>query len=57
MIIATGHSEAKRDKVVQYTSGLSTNIEEEVSMVQMTTMEEAYQFEFKVEQKLARREN
>lgn len=42
IIIRTGHSEASKDKVARYINGLRMNIQEELSLVRMNSIEEAY---------------
>lgn len=50
MIIRVGHSEARNDNVVWYIHGMRTNIQEELSLVKVTSIAEAYQFALKVEE-------
>ena len=39
-----GHVEANKEKISRYLSGLRPSIQEELSLVRMTSIEEAYQF-------------
>lgn len=52
MIIRTIHIKASKEKVARYLNGPRINIQEELSSMKMTIVEEAYQFILKVEQKL-----
>ena len=49
-----GHNDdqSNKDKVAHYISGLRSSIQEELSLVQIMIIEEAYQFSLKVEEKL-----
>lgn len=47
MIIRTNHSEARKEKVARYINGLRKNIQEELNLVKMTSVEVAYQFALK----------
>jgi hypothetical protein len=44
LLIRVGHAEANKEKVAHYISGLRPSIQEELSLVRMTSIEEAYQF-------------
>ncbi|WP_206093845.1 hypothetical protein, partial [Paludifilum halophilum] len=44
LLIRAGHAEANKEKVARYISGLRPSIQEELSLVRMTSVEEAYQF-------------
>ena len=44
LLIRAGHAEANKEKVAHYLSGLRSSIQEELSLVRMTSVEEAYQF-------------
>ena len=50
--IRAGRAEANREKVARYLSGLRPSIQEELSLVRMTSIEEAYQFSLRVKEKL-----
>ena len=50
--IQVGHAKANKEKVACYLSGLRPSIQEELSLVRMTSIEEAYQFSLRVEEKL-----
>lgn len=43
------HAEAKKEKVTNYLNGLWPSIQEELSLVRMANIEDAYQFALKVE--------
>ena len=42
LLIRVGHAEANKEKVSHYLSGLRPSIQEELSLVRMTSVEEAY---------------
>ena len=44
VLIKTGHVEENKEKVSRYLSGLQPSIREELSLVKMTSIEEAYMF-------------
>ena len=50
--IRAGHAEANKEKVARYLSGLRPSIQEELSLVRMKSVEEAYQFALRVEEKI-----
>ena len=50
IIIRMGHIEANKDKGAWYLNGLRPSIQEELSLVRMTTIEVVYQFSLKVEE-------
>ena len=52
VLIRTGHAEADKEKVARYINGLRPSIQEELSLVQIMSIVEAYQFVLKVEEKL-----
>ena len=51
VLIRTGHAEANKEKVAHYINGLRPSIQEELSLVIIISVEEAYQFALKVEEK------
>ena len=55
LLIRVGHIEENKEKVVSYLSGLQPSIQEELSLVRMTSIEETYQFSLQVEEKLKKR--
>ena len=55
LLIRAGHAEANKEKVARYLSGLRPSIQEELSLVRMMSVEEAYQFSLRVEEKLNKR--
>ena len=52
VLIRTGHAKADKEKVVCYINGLRPSIQEELSLVRITSIKEAYQFSLKIEEKL-----
>ena len=52
LLIRTGHAEANKEKVSLYLNGLRPSIQGELKLVRMNSIEEAYQFALKVEEKL-----
>ena len=42
VLIRTGHAEANKEKVSHYINGLRPSIQEEISLVQIISIEEAY---------------
>ena len=50
-LIRTGHVEADKEKVVHYLNGLTPSIQDELSLVRMNSIEEAYEFALRVEEK------
>ena len=55
LLIRVGLAEANKEKVARYLSGLRPSIQEELSLVRMTSVEKAYQFTLQVEEKLNKR--
>lgn len=55
IIIKIGHVEANKEKVAHYLKRLRPSIQEELSLVKMVNIEEAYRFSLKVEEKLNKR--
>ena len=53
--IITGEWERDEEKVTRYINGLRYEIQDELSMVSVRTVEDAYQFSLKEEDKLARK--
>jgi hypothetical protein len=53
--IITGQRERDEEKVTKYVNGLRYEVQDELSMMSMRTMEDAYQFALKAEEKLARK--
>ncbi|XP_059070527.1 uncharacterized protein LOC131860169 [Cryptomeria japonica] len=52
ILITIGRCKANKEKVVHYINGLKPSIQEELSLVRMSTIEDAYQFSLKVEEKV-----
>jgi uncharacterized protein YjbK len=55
--IRTRQREKDDEKVSRYINGLRYEIQDEISMMTMRTMEDAYQIALKVEEKLARNQS
>jgi uncharacterized protein YjbK len=54
--IRAGHRESNDEKVARYMNGLRYDIQDEMSMVTIRTMEDAYQMALKDEEKLSRKQ-
>jgi hypothetical protein len=54
--IRVGHRESDDEKVVRYMNGLRYDIQDEMSMVTIRTVEDAYQMALKAEEKLSRKQ-
>jgi hypothetical protein len=55
--IRAGQRERDEEKVVRYMNGLRYEIQDELGMMSVRTVEDAYQFALKAEEKLAREQN
>lgn len=55
VLIIISHSKANKKKVVCYINGLKPSIQEELSLVRMSTIKDSNKFDLKVEEKLRRR--
>jgi hypothetical protein len=55
MNIRAGHWESNDEKVARYLNGLRYDIQDELSMVTIRTVEDAYQMALKSEDKLSRK--
>jgi hypothetical protein len=55
--IRTGQREKDEEKVARYINGLRYEIQDEISMMLVRTMEDSYQFALKVEENLAIKQN
>jgi hypothetical protein len=55
--IRTGQKERDEEKVARYVNGLRYEVQDELSMMSVRTLEDAYQFALKAEEKLARKQN
>jgi hypothetical protein len=55
--IIIGKWERDEDKVARYINGLRYEIQDELSMMSVKTMEDSYQFVLKAKEKLARKQN
>jgi hypothetical protein len=56
MNIRAGHRESDDEKVARYMNGLRYDIQDEMSMVTIQTVEDAYQMALKAEEKLSRKQ-
>jgi hypothetical protein len=54
--IRVGHRESDDEKVARYMNGLRYDIQDEMSMVTISMVEDAYQMALKVEEKLSRKQ-
>lgn len=57
VMIRYGHIEMNREKVVRYINGIAFNIQDEMSMLRVSIVEEAYQYALKAEEKMRRRQS
>jgi hypothetical protein len=57
MNIRTGQRERDKEKVSRYINGLRYEIQDDLSMMLVRTVEDAYQFALKAEEKLARKQS
>ena len=55
--IRTGHVEDDLEKVARYINGLRYEIQDEISLLSLKTVEDAYQAALKAEEKLLRKQN
>lgn len=55
LTIRSGHRELYKEKVARYINGLRFNIQDEVSMLNIYSIEDAYQYALKAEDKLKRK--
>jgi uncharacterized protein YjbK len=55
--IRTGQREKDDEKVYRYINGLRYEIQDEISMMTVRTVEDAYQISLKAEEKLAMNQN
>jgi hypothetical protein len=53
--IRAGHRERDEEKVARYINGLRYDIQDEINMATVITVEDAYQIALKAEEKLARK--
>jgi uncharacterized protein YjbK len=54
--IKAGHPESDDENVARYLNGLRYDIQDELSMVTIRTVEDAYQMALKAEEKLSRKQ-
>ena len=57
MDIRVGQRDRDEEKVARYINGLRYEIQDEISMMSVRTVEDPYQFALKAEEKLARKQN
>jgi hypothetical protein len=57
MNIRVGKRERDEEKVVRYINGLRYEIQDELSMMLVRTVEDSYQFALKAEEKLSRKQS
>jgi uncharacterized protein YjbK len=55
--IRVGHQESDDEKVVRYMNGLRYDIQDEMTMVTIRTVEDAYQMALKAEEKLSQKQS
>ena len=55
--IRTGQRERDEERIARYINGLRYEIQDDLSMMSMRTVEDAYQFVLKAEEKLTRKQN
>jgi hypothetical protein len=55
--IRAGHRENDEEKTARYINGLRYEIQDEISMMTVRTVEDAYQVALKAEEKLARKKS
>jgi hypothetical protein len=55
--IRAGHRESDDEKVARYMNGLRYDIQDEMSMVTIQTVEDSYQMALKAEEKLSRKQS
>ena len=57
MSIRDGHIEGGLERVARYINGLRYDIHDEINLLNLKTIEDAYQVASKVEEKLLRKQN
>ena len=55
--IRTGHVEDDLEKIARYVNGLRYEIQDEISLLSLKTVEDAYQASLKAEEKILRRQS
>ena len=55
--LKAGHRESDDEKVARYLNGLRYDIQDELGMVTIRTVEDAYQMALKAEEKLSRKQS
>ena len=53
--IQFGHKEISKEKVARYINGLRFNIQDEIGMLNIASVEDAYQYALRAKEKLKRR--
>ena len=56
MNIRAGYKEERYEKIVRYINGLKLDIQDEINLLSLSIVEEAYQCDLKVEEKLSRKQ-
>lgn len=54
--IRAGYKEERYEKIVRYINGLKLDIQDEINLLSLSIVEEAYQCDLKVEEKLSRKQ-
>lgn len=57
MSIREGHAEDDMEKVARYINGLRYDIQDEISLLSLKTIEDAYQAGLKAEENMLRKQN
>ena len=55
LTIRSGHRELSKEKIARYVNGLRSNIQDEVIMLKIESIEDAYQYALKAKYKLKRK--
>ena len=55
--LRVGYVEESTEKAARYVNGLRIDIQEEINMISPRTMEEAYQYALREEEKIARKQS
>ena len=55
--LRVGYGEESTEKSARYVNGIRMDIQEEISMISLITMEEAYQCALREEEKIARKQS
>lgn len=52
ILIRTRHLEVTKEKIARYINGLRSRVQEEIEIVRVVTMEDAYQITLNIEERL-----